>query len=117
MNVRGVYTSDIAYQVHSLHKDMQFKIPKDQDWFSQYNWVQYPGEEQGEPGPERPKEEEAKAEAGTAAGARKPAATAKKAQSKQNTASKKIGLGGRGAKTAQKGLSTAKSQKSVRFEE
>lgn len=23
---------------------MQFKIPKDQDWFSQYNWVQFPRE-------------------------------------------------------------------------
>ena len=50
VNVRGVYTSDIAYQVHSLHKDMQFKIPKDQDWFSQYNWVQYPREEPNDPG-------------------------------------------------------------------
>lgn len=28
-NVRGVYTSDIGYQVHSLHKDLQFKVPKD----------------------------------------------------------------------------------------
>ena len=49
VNVRGVYTSDIAYQVHSLHKDMQFKIPKDQDWFSQYHWVQFPQEEPGDP--------------------------------------------------------------------
>ena len=61
VNVRGVYTSDIAYQVHSLHKDMQFKIPKDQDWFSQYNWVQYPCEESGDPGLDEPKQEEIKA--------------------------------------------------------
>ena len=38
VNVRGVFTSDIQYQVPTLPKDMQFKIPKDHDWFSQYSW-------------------------------------------------------------------------------
>ena len=44
MNVRGVYTSDIQYQASTLPKDVQLRVPKDSDWFSQYNWFQYPAD-------------------------------------------------------------------------
>jgi len=42
VNVRGVFTSDIAYQVQTLPKDMALKLPKDSDWFSHYNWYSFP---------------------------------------------------------------------------
>jgi len=45
VNVRGVFTSDIEYQVNTLPKDLAFKLPKDSDWFSHYNWFSYPRQE------------------------------------------------------------------------
>jgi hypothetical protein len=42
VNVRGVFTSDIEYQIHTLPKDIQFKLPKDSDWFSLYSWFNFP---------------------------------------------------------------------------
>jgi hypothetical protein len=42
INVRGIFTSDIQYQVNTIPKDFQFKVSKDSDWFSEYSWFQYP---------------------------------------------------------------------------
>jgi len=81
--------------------------------------------DQGQEKDSLPKQEEEgksaqKAQSGSALNARK-AVAQKKAQSNQNTASKKtrigMGVGAKGARAGQVGLSNAKSQKSVRFEE
>lgn len=45
MSVKGVYTSDIAYSSMTLPKGMQLKVPKDKDWFNEYNWIQLPHSE------------------------------------------------------------------------
>ncbi len=45
MNVKGVYTSDIAYSSMTLPKGIQLKVPKDKDWFNEYNWIQLPHSE------------------------------------------------------------------------
>jgi hypothetical protein len=42
LSIKGVYTSDIAYSATTLPKDIQLKVPKDKDWFAEYNWLQLP---------------------------------------------------------------------------
>lgn len=42
VSIRGIFTSDIKYTVQTLPKEMQMKLTKEKDWFSQYAWFEYP---------------------------------------------------------------------------
>lgn len=46
--MRGVFTSNLAFTVATLPKDMQYKLPADCDWYSKYAWRQYPTQDNDE---------------------------------------------------------------------
>ena len=45
INVRGVYTTDLAYNVGCMPEEIRFRLPKEADWFAHYNWQAYPSQD------------------------------------------------------------------------
>jgi hypothetical protein len=42
--VKGVYTSDIKYEVSTLPKQIGFKLATGKDWFQEFGWLSIPDE-------------------------------------------------------------------------